>query len=85
VPIKVLLGRTALALEQVARVQRGTIILLDTTVRDPVTAYVGETPVFEGDVWARQGRFAVRVTRTLASEGAVIGVGEPKGDEGPTA
>lgn len=84
-PIKVLLGRTQLALEQVARVQRGSIILLDTTVHDPATAYAGDTPVFEGDVWAQQGRFAVRITRTLASEGAILTAGEEDPNESPTA
>jgi flagellar motor switch protein FliN/FliY len=65
VHLKVLLGRTKLSLEQVAHLQRGTTVLLDTTLDDPVSGYVGDMEMVSGRVYALHGRFAVRVERVL--------------------
>jgi flagellar motor switch protein FliM len=67
IPLKVILGSTRLPLEQVAHLERGTTVLLDSTLSDPVRGMVGETEVLAGEVYTQYGRFAVRVNRILAT------------------
>jgi flagellar motor switch protein FliM len=45
--------------------ERGTIVLLDAHVGDPVRGVVGPVDAFEGTVAATGGKFAVQVSRNL--------------------
>jgi flagellar motor switch protein FliM len=63
--VKVLLGTTRLTLDQVARLDRGAMVLLEARITDPVRGTVGSTDAFVGTVVADHGNFGVKIERNL--------------------
>jgi flagellar motor switch protein FliN/FliY len=67
IEIRVSVGRARPLLRDVMRMTPDTVLSLDARVEDPVTLYVGDRAIAEGELveldGERAGQLAVRVTR----------------------
>jgi flagellar motor switch protein FliN/FliY len=66
--VKIELGRTFMQLEEVLRLRRGSVVLLEKLAGDPVEIYVNERLVARGEVLVLNDNFCVRVAELIASE-----------------
>lgn len=65
-PISIELGRTTMAVQEILRLGRGSVIQLDRLAGEPIDIFVGERRFAEGEVVVLGEHFGVRVTRILA-------------------
>ena len=62
-PIRILLGRTQLALRDVAQLGSGAVIELDCSPDDPVEIIVNDRVIAYGEVVVVSGNYGVRITK----------------------
>ena len=62
-PIRVLLGRTQLALKDIAQLGSGAVVELDCSPDDPVEIIVNDRVIALGEVVVVQGNYGVRITK----------------------
>lgn len=65
-PVSIELGRTRMAVQEVLRLGRGSVIQLDRLAGEPVDVFVGDRRFAEGEVVVLGEHFGVRLTRILA-------------------
>jgi flagellar motor switch protein FliN/FliY len=65
-PISIELGRTAMSVQEILRLGRGSVIQLDRLAGEPIDIFVGDRRFAEGEVVVLGEHFGVRVTRILA-------------------
>jgi flagellar motor switch protein FliN/FliY len=68
VPLQVVLGETALSVEEIARMGEGTIIELDNLAGEPVDLMASGTPIAKGEVVVIDESFGIRITRLMEQE-----------------
>ena len=71
-PISIELGRTTMTVQEILRLGRGSVVQLDRLAGEPVDIYVGDRRFAEGEVVVLGEHFGVRITRVLASPGAIV-------------
>ncbi len=69
-PVSIELGRTAMTVQEILRLGRGSVIQLDRLAGEPIDIYVGERRFAEGEVVVLGEHFGVRITRVLANPAA---------------
>jgi flagellar motor switch protein FliN len=62
-PIRVLLGRTLLALRDIAQLGSGAVVELDCSPDDPVEIIVNGRVIAHGEVVVVSGNYGVRITK----------------------
>jgi flagellar motor switch protein FliN/FliY len=62
-PIRVLLGRTQLALRDIAQLGNGAVVELDCAPDDPVEIIVNDRVIAQGEVVVVSGNYGVRITK----------------------
>jgi flagellar motor switch protein FliN len=63
--VKIELGRTRMAVEDVLRLAEGAVVELDKLAGDPVDIYVNERPIARGEVLVLNDNFCVRINEIL--------------------
>jgi len=67
-PIRILLGRTALSLRDIAQLGNGSVVELDCAPDDPVEIIVNDRVIARGEVVVVSGNYGVRVTRIASQQ-----------------
>jgi flagellar motor switch protein FliN len=77
-PIRILLGRTALSLKEVANLSGGSIVELDRSPDDPVEIMVNNRVIARGEVVVVAGNYGIRITEIARREepGEAGGLGQ---------
>lgn len=70
-PISIELGRTAMTVQDILRLGRGSVIQLERLAGEPIDVYVGDRRFAEGEVVLLGETFGVRVTRILPRANAL--------------
>lgn len=65
-PIRILLGRTELLLEDIAQLGAGAVVELDCSPDDPVEIIVNDRVIAHGEVVVVDGNYGVRITKMAA-------------------
>jgi flagellar motor switch protein FliN len=78
-PVRVLLGRTALPLREIAQLGNGAVVELDCSPDDPVEIVVNDRVIAHGEVVVISGNYGVRITK-IASEQSEPGTDSPASD-----
>jgi len=65
-PISIELGRTTMAVQEILRLGRGSVIQLERLAGEPIDIFVGDRRFAEGEVVVLGEHFGVRITRILA-------------------
>jgi flagellar motor switch protein FliN/FliY len=65
--VTVELGRTSMAVQDLLRLGRGSLIRLDRLAGEPVDIYVAQRRFAEGEVIVINDQFGIRITRVLAA------------------
>lgn len=68
VPVKAILGKTSISVQDFLMLQQGDVLTLNTSVEDKVEIYVGEILKFYGKPGARNKRLAVKITDVIMEE-----------------
>lgn len=68
VPVKAVLGRSSISLNDFVNIQKGDIIRLDKKINDELEVYVGNVKKFNALPGASQNSYAIRVTSVLREE-----------------
>ncbi len=68
IPIRALLGRSVISVNDFVNLQKGDIIKLDTRVEDELDVYVGNIKKFSALPGASQDSYAVRIQKILKEE-----------------
>jgi flagellar motor switch protein FliM len=68
IPVKVVLGKTTVSVNDFASLRPGDIIRLDRKVDDELSIYVGDIMKFNGLPGTRGKQYAVRVTKVIREE-----------------
>ena len=63
--LRIELGRTRMAIEEVLKLGRGSVVTLDRLAGDPVNIFVNDRLVARGEVVIANGNFCVRVAEIL--------------------
>jgi flagellar motor switch protein FliN/FliY len=66
-PVTIELGRTRMAVQDVLELGRGSVVVLERLVGEPVDVIVGDRPFAEGEVVVIGEQFGVRITRIHSS------------------
>jgi flagellar motor switch protein FliN/FliY len=66
-PISIELGRTNMAVQEILRLGRGSVVQLDRMADEPIDIYVGDRHFAEGEVVILGEHFGVRITRIIAA------------------
>jgi flagellar motor switch protein FliN/FliY len=66
VQVRVELGRSRLAVQEVLRLSPGAVVPLESLTRDPLDVYVNDQLVARGEAVVAGEGFAVRITEVLA-------------------
>lgn len=66
-PIRVLLGRTALTLRDIAQLGNGAVVELDCSPDDPVEIIVNDRVIAHGEVVVVSGNYGVRITKIASN------------------
>ncbi len=69
--VKIELGRTRLAIEDILRLKKGAVVELDKLAGDPVDILVNERLVARGEILVVNDNFCVRVTEILDPEASL--------------
>lgn len=64
-PVTIELGRTAMTVQEILRLGRGSVVELERLAGEPVDVYVGDRRFAEGEVVVLGETFGVRITRIL--------------------
>lgn len=67
--VKIELGRTRMLVEDVLRLNAGSVVELDKLAGDPVDIFVNDRPVARGEVLVLNDNFCVRINEILANPG----------------
>ena len=67
-PVSIELGRTAMTVQEVLRLGRGSVIQPDRLPGEPIDTYVGDRRFAEGEVVVLGEHFGVRITRILSKK-----------------
>ncbi len=70
-PISIELGRTAMTVQDILRLGRGSVIQLDRLAGEPIDVFVGDRRFAEGEVVLLGETFGVRITRIIPRPNAV--------------
>ena len=62
-PIRILLGRTELRLQDIAQLGSGAVVELDCSPDDPVEIIVNDRVIAQGEVVVVDGNYGVRITK----------------------
>lgn len=65
-PIRILLGRTELRLQDIAQLGSGAVVELDCSPDDPVEILVNDRVIAQGEVVVVDGNYGVRITKIAA-------------------
>ena len=65
-PIRILLGRTELRLQDIAQLGTGAVVELDCSPDDPVEILVNDRVIAQGEVVVVDGNYGVRITKIAA-------------------
>lgn len=65
--LRVELGRTRMRLEDVLRLRRGSVVMLDKLAGDPVDIFANGRLIARGEVLVMNDQFCVRITELLAA------------------
>lgn len=68
VDVKVVLGKTKMALEDIVNAEMGTLVELERMVGQPVDILVQDTPFGKGELAVVDNHMAVRVTELFDAE-----------------
>lgn len=68
IPVRALLGRSVISVNDFVNLQKGDIIKLDTRVEDELDVYVGNIKKFSALPGASQDSYAVRIQKILKEE-----------------
>ena len=66
--VKIELGRTHMYLEEILKLQRGSVVTLDKLAGDPVDIYVNGRLIARGEVLVLNDNFCVRVAELMSSD-----------------
>lgn len=66
--IRVLMGRTHLALRDVVRLGNGSVVELDCSPDDPVSIVVNDRLIAQGEIVVVDGNYGVRITRIASGQ-----------------
>ena len=69
-PVSIELGRTSMAVQDVLRLGRGSVIQLERLAGEPIDIFVGDRRFAEGEVVVLGEHFGVRLTRILSRKSA---------------
>lgn len=67
--VKIELGRTRMLVEDVLRLNAGSVVELDKLAGDPVDIFVNDRPVARGEVLVLNDNFCVRINEILSAPG----------------
>ena len=67
-PISIELGRTTMAVQEILRLGRGSVVQLDRLAGEPIDIFIGDRRFAEGEVVVLGEHFGVRITRILAKK-----------------
>ena len=70
-PVSIELGRTSMAVQDILRLGRGSVIQLERLADEPIDIYVGDRHFAEGEVVILGDHFGVRITRIVGSAAAM--------------
>lgn len=70
-PVSIELGRTAMTVQDVLRLGRGSVVQLDRLAGEPIDIFVGDRRFAEGEVVVLGEHFGVRITRILSKKAIV--------------
>lgn len=65
-PISIELGRTTMAVQDILRLGRGSVVQLERLAGEPIDIFIGDRRFAEGEVVVLGEHFGVRVTRILS-------------------
>ncbi len=65
-PVSIELGRTAMSVQDILRLGRGSVIQLERLAGEPIDVYVGDRRFAEGEVVVLGEHFGVRLTRIVS-------------------
>ena len=68
VPLMVVLGTKSLSVAELATIEEGSIIELDSLAGEPVHLYAAGCPIAKGEVVVIDESFGIRVTALLKEE-----------------
>jgi flagellar motor switch protein FliN/FliY len=65
-PVSIELGRTAMMVQEILRLGRGSVIQLERLAGEPIDIYVGSRRFAEGEVVVLGEHFGIRITRIVS-------------------
>lgn len=66
-PVVIEIGRTTKTLEELLRLDVGSVIELERMIEEPVDVFVGDRRLAQGQIVVVGERFGVRITQVLSS------------------
>jgi flagellar motor switch protein FliN len=66
-PLSIELGRTRMAVQDILRLGRGSVVQLERLAGEPIDLYVADRRFAEGEVVVLGEHFGVRITRIIAN------------------
>ena len=66
VPVVIEFGRTSMMLQDVLELGPGSVVELDRTVGEPISVYVSDRKLAEGEVVVIDDHFGVRITKIVS-------------------
>ena len=69
--VKVVLGKTTMAIEDIIRIKSGSVVELDKLAGDPLDVLVNSRIVARGEVLVLNDNFCIRITEILSPEARV--------------
>lgn len=66
-PVTIELGRSRMAVQDLLKLGRGSVIQLDRLAGEPIDVFIGDRRFAEGEVVVVGEHFAVRITRIVAA------------------
>lgn len=67
-PVVIEIGRTQLTVQEVLKLQVGSVVQLDRLVGEPVDVFVSDRRFAQGEVVVVGDHFGIRITRLLGPE-----------------
>src|SRR5436305_5481656 len=66
-PLTIELGRTRMAVQDILRLGRGSVVQLDRLAGEPIDLYVADRRFAEGEVVVLGEHFGIRITRIISN------------------
>jgi flagellar motor switch protein FliN/FliY len=76
--VKIVLGRSQMAIEDIVRLKPGSVVELDKLAGDPLDVLVNNRLVARGEVLVLNDNFCIRITEILSPEGQIQVAGGPE-------